>query len=352
MGASCGTARTAEEKAAAAASRQIDLEMAKAKKQMLHEILLLLLGTGASGKSTVAKQMQILYLNGFGDQELEVYKQLIVTNIVNNMKALINGANQLGITISLSQEAETVMAIEDSEDETDWTPALCDAIKALWADAGIQAAFSRSNEFQLSDSAQYFFERLENFRDLRKMVVTDGDILHTRKRTTGVVEITFANDDFTFRMMDVGGQRNERRKWIHCFDNVTSIIFVASLSEYDQTVEEDNKTNRMVESLHVFGEAVNNEYFAKTPIILFLNKNDIFEQKIKEKDLGDYFPAYKGGKNADAARKWIEKQYRAKNENPQREIFVHVTTATDTSNISTVFDAVKNILLSNVLESF
>jgi G-protein alpha subunit len=44
------------------------------------------------------------------------------------------------------------------------------------------------------------------------------------------------------RMVDVGGQRSERRKWIHCFENVTSIIFLAVLSEYDMILfESDNE---------------------------------------------------------------------------------------------------------------
>jgi len=43
-------------------------------------------------------------------------------------------------------------------------------------------------------------------------------------------------------MVDVGGQRSERRKWIHCFENVTSIMFLVALSEYDQVlVESDNE---------------------------------------------------------------------------------------------------------------
>lgn len=41
-----------------------------------------------------------------------------------------------------------------------------------------------------------------------------------------------------YRMVDVGGQRSERRKWIHCFENVTSIIFLVALSEYDQILFE------------------------------------------------------------------------------------------------------------------
>ncbi len=45
-------------------------------------------------------------------------------------------------------------------------------------------------------------------------------------------------------MVDVGGQRSERRKWIHCFENVTSIIFLVALSEYDQILfESDNEVS-------------------------------------------------------------------------------------------------------------
>lgn len=46
------------------------------------------------------------------------------------------------------------------------------------------------------------------------------------------------------RIVDVGGQKSERRKWIHCFENVTSLIFLASLSEYDQVLEEKDTTVR------------------------------------------------------------------------------------------------------------
>lgn len=46
-------------------------------------------------------------------------------------------------------------------------------------------------------------------------------------------------------MVDVGGQRSERRKWIHCFENVTSIMFLVALSEYDQVlVESDNEVSQ------------------------------------------------------------------------------------------------------------
>ena len=50
----------------------------------------------------------------------------------------------------------------------------------------------------------------------------------------------------TYRMVDVGGQRSERRKWIHCFENVTSIIFLVALSEYDQILFESDNEVRIV----------------------------------------------------------------------------------------------------------
>ena len=46
-------------------------------------------------------------------------------------------------------------------------------------------------------------------------------------------------------MFDVGGQRSERKKWIHCFENVTSIIFCVALSEYDQVLLEESSQVRI-----------------------------------------------------------------------------------------------------------
>jgi hypothetical protein len=47
---------------------------------------------------------------------------------------------------------------------------------------------------------------------------------------------------FFFRLFDVGGQRSERKKWIHCFEDVTAIIFCVAMSEYDQVLHEDETT--------------------------------------------------------------------------------------------------------------
>jgi hypothetical protein len=70
-------------------------------------------------------------------------------------------------------------------------------------------------------------------------IPSEQDVLHARAPTTGIVENHFEIDGNAFKMFDVGGQRNERKKWIHCFENVTAVLFVAALSEYNQVLYED-----------------------------------------------------------------------------------------------------------------
>ena len=75
---------------------------------------------------------------------------------------------------------------------------------------------------------------------------TDPDILRSRVKTTGITETTFKVGELTYKLFDVGGQRSERKKWIHCFESVTSIIFCTALSEYDQVLLEDRNQVRRI----------------------------------------------------------------------------------------------------------
>jgi len=118
-------------------------------------------------------------------------------------------------------------------DTEPFEPELLEAMKRLWTDGGVQTCFHRSNEYQLNDSAKYFLDKLEEIGQANYLPSTQ-DILRTRVKTTGIVEINFSFKDLNFRVFDVGGQRSERKKWIHCFEDVTAIIFIVALSEYDQ----------------------------------------------------------------------------------------------------------------------
>ena len=95
-------------------------------------------------------------------------------------------------------------------------------------------------------------------------------------------------------MVDVGGQRSERKRWFECFDSVTSILFLVSSSEFDQVLMEDRQTNRLTESLNIFETIVNNRVFSNVSIILFLNKTDLLEKKYKKWASKTIFQILKG----------------------------------------------------------
>lgn len=160
-------------------------------------------------------------------------------------------------------------------------------------------------------------------------------------------------------MYDVGGQRNERKKWIHCFDGVTAIIFVGAISEYDQVLYEDKTQNRLVEAVELFDEICNSKWFTETSIILFLNKRDLFMDKFVESKIPlnvTGLPMFETWEPIDwsstneedavaKAHAWIIKQFMDQRKNPEKEVYSHITCATDTQNVGTVFNACKDIIL-------
>lgn len=167
-------------------------------------------------------------------------------------------------------------------------------------------------------------------------------------------------------MFDVGGQRSERKKWIHCFENVTSIIFCVALSEYDQVLLEEasqvcqsafmlfliyhltSLQNRMEESLILFDSVVNSRWFMRTSIVLFLNKVDLFKTKLDRSPLETYFPDYSGGNDVNRAAKYLLWRFNQVNR-AHLNLYPHLTQATDTSNVRLVFAAVKETILQNAL---
>eukprot|EP00007_Cunea_sp_BSH-02190019_P002334 CAMPEP_0174232278 /NCGR_PEP_ID=MMETSP0417-20130205/2605_1 /TAXON_ID=242541 /ORGANISM="Mayorella sp, Strain BSH-02190019" /LENGTH=336 /DNA_ID=CAMNT_0015310297 /DNA_START=75 /DNA_END=1082 /DNA_ORIENTATION=+ len=321
---------------------RINKELIEDRKRLDNEVKLLLLGAGESGKSTIAKQMKIIHLNGFTDQERETYASIIFQNCIGSMSALVQAAAELDIEISAENKA-AAQRIVNLGDAEPMTPEIANDIKALWADEGIKETFDRSAEFQLNDSAAYYFENVERIA-AEDYTPSELDLLRSRAKTTGIIETDFKVGDVQFRMVDVGGQRSERKKWMHCFQDVTAVIFCVAMSEYDLKLYEDDSTNRMHESLKLFKEICNNKWFEHTDMILFLNKKDVFEQKIQKVDLNVCFPTYTGGKNFEAASNYIREQFVSVVLNPSKQIYPHITCATDTGNVKHVFDAVKDII--------
>lgn len=345
-------------------AKKIDTDIKAAKNVDEKVIKLLLLGAGESGKSTLFKQSIHIFGKGFDKQQMEMYIPAIHKNVMYGMSTLVTQSDILG---QKYQECKTGADVQQAKDyfknmaltegdDVKLTSESAAFVKTLWANQGIRNTFRLRSKFQCPDSAAYFFDSIDRIA-LPDYSPTYDDILRVRARTTGIVESMLNIDSHLFKIIDVGGQKSERKKWYHCFDGVTAIIFVAAINEYDQVLFEDNETNRMLDALNLFNEVVNNPLFQKINIILFLNKRDLFSQKIQTIDLNVCFPDYTGGLNYELATEFLAELFKKQQKNDpkqprQQQIFCHITCATDPHNVQFTLDSVKTTIInSSIIKS-
>ena len=369
-----------------AKSKKLEKQLKDDFKNESKYIKLLVLGAGESGKSTIIKQMKLIHPNvdgrsdeGFTQEERLSARKAIYLNIIDNMNNLLQAIENLEIegwqsvifvggdmntstkevailddyfnTLSTHVPKKSGDGVEVFDSKLCPTAEILDAVKRLWSNEVVAKAYKRRNEFQLADSMAYFMQHVERIC-ASDYEPTEQDVLRARTKTTGVSSIEFTFKKVQFRMFDVGGQRSERKKWIHCFDNVTAILFVVSIAEYDQVLEEDQNVNRMHESMELFENIVNNQYFEKKSFIVFFNKKDLFEVKLRDKGIKEYFPDFSGDEHSfTESSEFLVKSYLSKNHGKcsDRSMYPHLTTATDTEHVKFVFVTVADIILTQCL---
>jgi GTPase SAR1 family protein len=330
-------------------NNQIDKNVRKRAEEEAKVRKLLLLGTGESGKSTVFRQMIKLFGKGFSQMDREHFKTPIRENVIEGIHKLLEVAKKEEISLKAENE-DAAKYIEGKFEYLSQYPQLsketADVIVKLWSDPALKEAYGRRAKGQVFDSCSYFLDKVHEVAE-EKYLPSDEDLLKVRVRTTGILQEEFDVKGLKLRMIDVGGQRNERRKWIHSFEDVTSVIYVTAVSEYDQKCFEDEETNRMEESLKIFGETMNSNWFERTSVILFLNKRDLFEDKFSRVPLKDYFPAFEGSTAQDGFEFFTG--LFCQRIRPGRDVYAHIVTATDSDNILHVFSDVRHIIVKDLL---
>jgi len=313
---------------------------------------IILLGTGESGKSTIIKQMKLIHQGGFSTEERNSHSQVILDTLFGTINLLIQEAKQNGIEIEAQAEISIVQEKPISTSNSGLSKEVANALKILWSDPGIQETLKQRNKLQIVDNIEYLFSRLDSIA-APDYIPSNEDILRTRIMSTGIVETDLEiGNGFTFKFIDVGGQRSERKKWIHCFDDVAAILFCVALNEYDLTLREDDTVNRLEESLKVFDDVVNNKSFSNTSIIVFLNKVDLFSAKIKHTNLtvATCCKDYTGGNDEEKAKIYLKEKFERVNRNPSKSIYFHYTTALDTDLVKKVFEDIKESILRKIVD--
>lgn len=330
------------------ANQKVDKYLDSEKKQLDKTIKLLLLGAGESGKSTFFKQLRVIYLHGFSEDELLGVKSTVYINVVTSMKSLLGLAKLKNVQLNDQNQinAELVLSIQvDQEGLLNYNSKIGQAIKGLWDDKSIRELLLFRNEIQLLDSCEYFLENIDRINE-DTYIPSLNDLLRCRVKTTGIISVEFELMGHPIKVVDVGGQRNERRKWMHCYDDSNCVLFMVSLIEYDLKCYEDLQTMRFDESLHLFEEICSNKLFFDTPILLLFNKMDIFQNKIKTVPLKKYDSLYEGPvEDVDASLEFIKQKFLSKNSIDTRRIDCFVVTSLITDDVSTIFQKIVTSIL-------
>jgi len=304
--------------------------------------------------------MCISYAEGFSNEKRQAIANVLRGNCVDSMKALLSAAGEHGVVIddSLSPASDAVMSA------TDLTPEVAAHVKALWSSKAIRGLFQESgHNLQLpggNSAIDYFFENASRFAKKDFMPV-DDDVLRAKQKTLGVHEMTFVVDNSRFLMVDVGGQRSERRKWLPCFNDVSAVMYLTAINEYDMRMEEDEETNRLEESIKLFHKLTESPWLKDVPFIVFLNKMDLFKEKVQVKPLEEYFSDYEAFVGTLSAKefptpyekglKFMQKQFEL-NYKGESDMYTFATCALDNENCRKGFMAVKDSLTKNALSEF
>ncbi|XP_052418206.1 guanine nucleotide-binding protein G(o) subunit alpha isoform X2 [Carassius gibelio] len=232
-------------------------------------------------------------------------------------------------------------------------PFVAHSFCSLWGDLGIRAAVVRGHEFQLNDSALYFFENISRIIT-PNYIPTKTDVLRVRVRTHGVIETQFRVNNSLYRLYDVGGHCSERKKWYSYFDSVQAVLFMVALSGYDQNLDENHSKNSLHESLEFFRSTCNSVFFRGASLVLFMNKIDLFAEKIvySGRHLRLYQPDFKGSdRDVSCAAQYVTDQFVACATTSGKMLYSHFTNATDPSSVHDAFQLTMSAIVKHNLQT-
>jgi len=341
-------------------SSQINKEIKKETTKAKNNIKILLLGTGDCGKSTFLKQLSIIN----GDKENPnlhtIYVSVLRDNALSGAQTVIRYLKDWNIKLlpELTDPMESIINAASN-----YSLGVAKQIEFFASFPMIQKILTeRGDEMVLQGGVlgiKYYFQNA--IRYASDFTPTTEDILKSRRKTTGVIESKFEMMGHNFAVIDVGGQRSERKKWLNCFDKVTAIIFLTAINEYDMVLEEDDHTNRLVESLKLWKALTSTLCFKAIPFMLFLNKSDLFKEKIERVPLKSCFTDYEKFIEAKDVRgkhpfeqgcSYFKSLYRAQCEGKETTFVAHVTCAIDTDSIKVVWQTVSESIIETLLKDY
>lgn len=330
------------------------------KKEKVKQIVRLLnLGISGSGKTTFAKQMKIITLGGFTEEEKDTHKRIVFHNIKLGLQELIKYAEILEIHLESENLKHSRFFLSMDSTDSEWSEKMATKAKNLWSDPSIQRTWKESIHYQLQVSTlDYFMENIDRMT-AANYVPTNEDMLRTRQRTTGEHLTVFVNEKIRWELIDAGGQKPERAKWesiISTKESVNAIIYFVALDEYNMLSSEDPSKTKMQISFEAWAEILQSPILKQKQIslILFLNKVDCLTKKLSiQEEREDFMRTFPSCDDSlESATESVKKKFLDLVPGNFSEITSHTLCALDTSLMEVIFKAIKNTIFdSRVLTS-
>eukprot|EP01084_Bolivina_argentea_P255566 429888_1 len=255
---------------------------------------IVLLGPSDSGKTTILKQLRKIS-GSLDNTEINNMASLIKESIVTNMKQLCfqslllekKSTTQTTVNPNIQHLRDDMLSFTQSEL---LTPDIAYKIRQLWSVDAIRATLQQRHLFQIDENVRYFFDKMEDIAS-DDYVPSFEDFVRMRRISSGYSMTKFMksymNQNHFFEVLDIGGARCERKKWwannLLLDMDLNAVIYTVPISDYNLTLFEDNKTNRLTEAITLFRDTmVRSDCFNDVPLFLLFNKYDVFVDKIKE----------------------------------------------------------------------
>eukprot|EP01084_Bolivina_argentea_P249010 416676_1 len=365
---------------------------------------ILMFGCDGSGKSTILRQIKCIYNNGFDNHNRKhitgIHKHCVYQMKLTLHQLEIWNMNNENPFLKLSEIGLNAKKFIMDIDETIviWNDQIVSALKTLWSEESIKEIYKKTLLTNIDYNCVYFFHKLDTLSN-PNYVPDDIDVVLYKRNISCVTEETFnvpadLNEfiqkryymsDTTeeifksyqpnkYHVINIAKQNSTGRKWISCFADFRTVIFVADLACYDCFGADYGETivnayvwkyfydlhipyelieliirfygkrrvnNKMIETLKLF-DYVCNDALKDSDLILFLNKIDLFSSKIQNNISIKVCPAFKsfnGREDSfDKTTKYIRKAFSSLNNMPNRKrIRIHLTNASDNYSIQRAF---------------
>eukprot|EP00924_Labyrinthula_sp_SR-Ha-C_P011763 maker-scaffold_69-snap-gene-0.52-mRNA-1 protein AED:0.05 eAED:0.05 QI:96/1/1/1/0.8/0.66/6/59/381 len=324
-------------------------------------VKMLLYGPGECGKTTILRRMMLIHGNtDVINRELRMYRGRICFNVIEGAALVVKALRKFygrEFEKEFIQDANIILEVEKYYVETvqsvvnatleEPNDQLVPAILNIYNNSKtFRRLLELRTEFSLFETWEHFAKKLSEYPMWGgpNWMPQNSDLLHSRIRSTGHSDFLFQQQNTYYELIDIGGQRTERKKFFFLFSEMDCLIFVASMSDYNERLYEDLTENRLRETLRVWKKTVHLPQFQDSYIILFLNKFDLFLHKYRDKKVP--IPRYKGeipppriededpnDLNCEKARLWFHQVFMDKIPPASKgKIRPYVTTALEEGN--------------------